>query len=250
MNESRLVGYVINLDRHSERIKRFYQQDEADFFTRVSAIDKNILNILEDNSLFFNLQKTFELINRYPATGEIACTLSHIKCWKEIANNYTLSDNEFALIAEDDLLLTPYFKHKVRAVIQLLTEMPNVELVILQKLGLHNPSWRITESGNSLTYFTPQNYMYCNSDGSSLYLIKKLLAKKLISYLQSQKPYWLADQFSLFVELQNILMIKPSIGYVDETIESDIEQERELLRQQYTDFNDFFLKNTHTTNEK
>ncbi len=235
MNESRLVGYVINLDRHSERIKQFYQQDEADFFTRISAVDKNILNILEDNSLFFNLQKTFELINRYPATGEIACTLSHIKCWKEIANNHTLSDSEFALIAEDDLLLTPYFKHKVKAVIQLLTEMPNVELVILQKLGLHNPSWRITESGNgnSLTYFMPQSHLYCDNDGSSLYLIKKSLVKKLILYLQSQKPYWLADQFSLFVELQNILMIKPSIGYVDETIESDIEEERQVARQRY-----------------
>ena len=99
-------GYVINLTRSKERLYRFNQHPDAKFFTRLEAIDKNdfehISNV--ENLLF---DQTFVQSHYHRASvslGEICCTLSHIKAWKMIAEDQSLNDDDFAVVAEDDII--------------------------------------------------------------------------------------------------------------------------------------------------
>lgn len=83
-------------------------------FIPVLAINPSLIDSI-DASLFFNKTKAFEKLNRQITNEEIAHTLSHIKCWREIAENNELSDEDFALIAESDIQLVNNFENLVQS---------------------------------------------------------------------------------------------------------------------------------------
>lgn len=223
-----LQGYVINLDRHPQRLEKFNQHPDAKYFQRVRAVDKLDLEKVGDLSFLFDIEQSRKFIYRTLTSGEIACTLSHIRCWKAVAENPELMDHDFAIIAEDDLILVSQFSQILQQLQQPLTQMKEVDWVILQKLGLYQ-SLTIYQ-GSDLTFHHPTHSQHCDSDGSSLYLIRKSKAKQLLEKLHSQKPFWLADQFSYFCDLNKILIANQLLGYVNEQFESDLEMERELSR--------------------
>lgn len=225
-----LQGYVINLDRHPERLFKFYQQPEARLFQRIPAVDKQILALLGNGNLLFDVEGLAKKIQRPITLGEVGCTLSHIKVWQAIAENSQISDHDFVLVAEDDVKLIENFQSYLRPLVQSVLEQP-LDLVILQKLGLYSNNIALFNSG-VLTYSSPTLSIHCDNDGSALYLIRKAKAKSLVAELASRKPDWLADQFSAFCDLERIAILSHQFGYIEENSPSDLEQERNIARQQ------------------
>ena len=217
-------GYVINLDRQPERLTHFYQQPGSEIFQKVSAVDRKVLDIIGNKEFFFDVATFTRMIPRGPTMGEIACTLSHIKCWQLIALDESIDEDEFCLIAEDDITLLPTSKDTpskfldiVSDIAKAVEDMP-VELVKLQMLS-YRESNLFTGSGNislSKSIATELDSSYDNT-GSALYLIRKSLTLSIMHKLKTKKPYWLADGFTKFCNPENIMMTLPLLGYIQNT---------------------------------
>lgn len=218
-------GYVINLTRSKERLYRFNQHPDAKFFTRLEAIDKNdfehISNV--ENLLF---DQTFVQSHYHRASvslGEICCTLSHIKAWKMIAEDQSLNDDDFAVVAEDDIILAPRFAYSVR---QLIDNMRKSEsnIVLLHKIGGRIPFWKsaISTGYEEIKPVVFLNHNEYDNDGASLYLIRRSFAKKMTEKCQGIKPFWLADIFTAFCESNHITVANPLLGSITEWSDSYI----------------------------
>lgn len=75
-----MKGYVINLDRQPERLTHFYKQSGSEIFERVPAVDRKVLELIGEKEFFFDTSTFSQFVPREIAMGEIACTLSHIRC--------------------------------------------------------------------------------------------------------------------------------------------------------------------------
>ncbi len=226
-------GYVINLDRQPERLTHFYQQLGSEIFQKVSAVDRKVLDIIGNKEFFFDVATFTRMIPRGPTMGEIACTLSHIKCWQLIALDESIDEDEFCLIAEDDITLLPSNKNTPSKFLDVVSDISKaledtpVELVKLQMLS-YRESNLFTGNGNislSKSIATGFDASYDNT-GSSLYLIRKSLTQTIMHKLKTKKPYWLADGFTKFCNPENIMMSLPLLGYVKGNLSSDLEEER------------------------
>lgn len=224
-------GYVINLDRRTDRLFQFYQQQEAHPFQRVAAVDRAILALIGDGREVFNTALSYQYIQRPITLGEIGCTLSHIKTWKLIAENNQLADDDFAVVAEDDVKLIANFSTYLSACMAHF-KASQADIVLLQKLELAKGGNVTLFTGGDLNYFVPSSASASDNDGSSLYLMRKSKAIALLKRLEAEKPAWLADQFSLFCELDRMIVLSQLFGYVPPETESDLENERILARQQ------------------
>ena len=235
-------GYVINLDRQPERLTHFYQQPGSEIFQKVSAVDRKVLDIIGNKEFFFDVATFTRMIPRGPTMGEIACTLSHIKCWQLIALDESIDDDEFCLIAEDNVTLLPIEKNTPSTFLSVVSDITKVledtlvELVKLQMLS-YRESNLFTGSGNislSKSIATGLDASY-NNTGSALYLIRKSLTQAIMQKLKTKKPYWLADCFTKFCNPENMMMSLPLLGYVQDNFPSDLEEEREMQRQGYSE---------------
>ena len=196
----KLTCYVIYASERIERLSHFLQCASDSHVVPISAVTKEQVSLLGNSSALFNLKKAEELLDRTPNNKEIAHTLSHIQCWKTIAENEQLQDDDFALIAESEI-------HPVENFIQHATHYANkyssYGIIKLQHDGDARSGERLFQIGDepyALIYSDINQYNY----GCSLYLIRKNVAKKLTALLSETKPYWLADQFTVFHEPQNI----------------------------------------------
>ena len=233
-------GYVINLDRQPERLTHFYQQPGSEIFQKVSAVDRKVLDIIGNKEFFFDVTTFTQMIPRGPTMGEIACTLSHIKCWQLIALDESIDEDEFCLIAEDDITLLPTNKNTpskfldvVSDIAKTLENMP-VELVKLQMLSYRESNLFIGSGNISLSksIATELDSSYDNT-GSALYLIRKSLTLSIMHKLKTKKPYWLADGFTKFCNPENIMMALPLLGYIQNNFSCDLEEERVQQMQIY-----------------
>ena len=176
-------------------------------FIPVLAINPSQIDSI-DASLFFNKTKAFEKFNRQITNEEIAHTLSHIKCWREIAENNELSDEDFALIAESDIQLVNNFENLVQSYAN---KYPSYGIIKLQKNGEYYSNKRLFQEGDepdAIIYGDINKY----NNGCSLYLIRKDIAKKLSLSLNESKPYWLADHFIEFHNPKNIAQANYLLG--------------------------------------
>lgn len=93
--------FVINLKRAVERKKymtNLLQHIDVFDYEFIDAVDgRNLLNT--DVELFFDTKLSYARYGRELSLAEIACALSHHKCYSEIVNK----DLEYALILEDDI---------------------------------------------------------------------------------------------------------------------------------------------------
>lgn len=231
-----LKGFVINLDRHPDRLYQFNQHSDSKYFFRIPAVDKKVIELGNYADFLFNRKALETAIHRQVTLGEIGCTLSHIKTWQAIAEDNDLTDNDFAVVAEDDIQLITHCFDYLNSIVPQLKSF-HADIIILHKLGLYTENKPGLFSGKDLTYRIPQNRFMIDNDGSALYLIRKSKAQKLTQYLETHKPYWLADQFSQFCELAKIFILSEMFGYIPENATSDLEQERDLARHQAKNFN-------------
>ena len=95
--------FLINVDRHRQRL----EQSEAEFashgiaFTRVSAVDH--LDLTDEEMERVASKANPPEIKYHINSGEIACYLSHINVWRQIAKG----DSAMAFVFEDDVQFAP-----------------------------------------------------------------------------------------------------------------------------------------------
>lgn len=196
----KLTCYVIYASEKIEGLSHFLQCASDSHVVPIPAVTKEQVSLLGNSSALFNLKKAEEILNRTPNNKEIAHTLSHIHCWKAIAENEQLQDNDFALIAESEIQPVENF---IQHAISYANKYSSYGIIKLQHDGDARSGERLFQAGDepdALIYGDTNQYNY----GCSLYLIRKNVAKKLTVLLRETKPYWLADQFTAFHEPQNI----------------------------------------------
>ena len=204
----KLTCYVIYASEKIERLSHFLQCTSDSHVVPIPAVTKEQVSLLGHSSALFNLNKAEELLNRTPKNKEIAHTLSHIQCWKAIAENKQLQDNYFALIAESEIQPVENF---IQHTIHYANKYSSYGIIKLQHDGESRSGERLFQIGDepyALIYGDINQYNY----GCSLYLIRKNIAKKLTALLSETKPYWLADQFTAFHEPQNIAQARYLLG--------------------------------------
>lgn len=182
-----------------------------------------------------------QLCGRKIAQGEIACTLSHILCWQKIAQNDMLADKDFAIIAEDDIVLSADFEEITRAILQNPILKEDYKLIILHKLSMQFFIGSEPMNKDEYRLIKLSHISQAREDGAALYLLRKDRAKELIHYLAGNKPYWLADQFNLVCPIKNTLILYPYLGHIDENLGSDLQEEREIVEADLIKYNQAFL---------
>ena len=196
----KLTCYVIYASEKIEGLSHFLQCASDSHLVPIPAVTKEQVSLLGNSSALFNLKKAEELLDRIPNNKEIAHTLSHIQCWKTIAENEQLQDNDFVLIAESEIQPVENF---IQHTIHYANKYSSYGIIKLQHDSESRSGERLFQIGDepyALIYGDINQYNY----GCSLYLIRKNIAKKLTALLRETKPYWLADQFTAFHEPQNI----------------------------------------------
>ena len=204
----KLTCYVIYASEKIEGLSHFLQCASDSHVVPIPAVTKEQVSLLGNSSALFNLKKAEELLDRTPNNKEIAHTLSHIQCWKAIAENEQLQDNDFVLIAESEIQPVENF---IQHTIHYANKYSSYGIIKLQHNGDARSGERLFQIGDepyALIYGDINQYNY----GCSLYLIRKNIAKKLTALLSEAKPYWLADQFTAFHEPQNIAQARYLLG--------------------------------------
>ena len=107
--------YLINLDRATDRLELMQKEFEKCEITyeRISAVDAKTLD-----------SSTYKIKNKYDrdlVPGEIGCYLSHVKTLE----TFLASENDFALIIEDDAILVDDFKSAVEHALSNYEELSN-----------------------------------------------------------------------------------------------------------------------------
>ena len=196
----KLTSYIIYGSEKAEKLNHFLKYADNSVVIPIAAISKEQVKLLGNSSALFNINKNNEESNRQVDEKEIARTLSHIQCWKAIAENQQLQNNDFALIAESEILLVENF---MQHAINYANKYSDYGIIKLQHDGAHRSGERLFQVGDepyAIIYGDTNQYNY----GCSLYLIRKDVAKKLTTLLNETKPYWLADQFTAFHDPKNI----------------------------------------------
>lgn len=204
----KLTCYVIYASEKIERLSHFLQCASDSHVIPISAVTKEQVSLLGNSSALFNLKRAEELLERTPNDKEIAHTLSHIQCWKAIAENELLQNNDFVLIAESEIQPVENF---IQHAINYANKYSSYGIIKLQRDGKTPACERLYQASDepdALIYGDTNQYNY----GCSLYLIRKDVAKKLTALLSETKPYWLADQFTAFHEPQNIAQARYLLG--------------------------------------
>ena len=196
----KLTSYIIYDSEKAETLNHFLKYADNSVVIPITSISKEQVKLLGNSSALFNINKNNEERNRQIDEEEIARTLSHIQCWKAIAENQQLQNNDFALIAESEILL---IENCMQHAINYANKYSDYGIIKLQHDGTHRSGERLFQVGDepyAIIYGDTNQYNY----GCSLYLIRKDVAKKLTTLLNETKPYWLADQFTAFHDSKNI----------------------------------------------
>lgn len=168
-----LHTWVINLDRAPQRLQRISRQldDAALAWTRIAAVDGRALTAEQRAALDADTYRRRHGME--PAPGELGCYLSHVAAMRAFLG----SPHAFAVILEDDALLTP----ALPAVLQGLVANPG-RWDMVKLSGVHSGTpQRVLEiaPGHWLAV------MLTRCTGSSAYLVNRRAAE---SYLRGLLP--------------------------------------------------------------
>ena len=107
-------NYLINLDRATDRLELMNSEFEkcGMTFKRITAVDAKTL---DHSTYIVNNQYDRELV-----PGEIGCYLSHVKTLE----TFLKSENDYAIIIEDDAILVHDFKSIVEKALHIYPDLP------------------------------------------------------------------------------------------------------------------------------
>ena len=195
---AKILKYVLGLDG-ANRFESFYSVGApAKDFVPYSAVDNRDNHVTDDE---FDVELFRSRWHREPTPAERGCMLSHVKMWED----FVASDADWALIAEDDVLISPDAEAVVNAII---TKYPQVQLVNLCdaysfKAGTMNPRLDYIRL-SLLSPFVHGKYRMGKLYGSTrlgctgLYLISRSGAELLLKQLKDKAPGTVADDYKLY----------------------------------------------------
>ena len=195
---AKILKYVLGLDG-ANRFESFYSVGApAKDFVPYSAVDNRDNHVTDDE---FDVELFRSRWHRDPTPAERGCMLSHVKMWED----FVASDADWALIAEDDILISPDAEAVVNAII---TKYPQVQLVNLCdaysfKAGTMNPRLDYIRL-SLLSPFVHGKYRMGKLYGSTrlsctgLYLISRSGAELLLKQLEDKAPGTVADDYKLY----------------------------------------------------
>ena len=208
----RITKYVLGLDG-ANRFDSFYSVGApAQGFVRYSAVDNRDNHVTASE---FDAEAFHQRWHRDPRPAEKGCMLSHVKMWKE----FVASDADWALIAEDDALISSDAQAVVEAII---TKYPQVQLVNLSdsfandagKLNPHVEYIRLS----LLSPFLYGKYRMGKPYGSwplvctGLYLISRSGAELLLKQFESKVPGTVADDYKLYQQWGvDVRLVQPGL---------------------------------------
>jgi len=190
--------YIVNLlsaterKKHMENVIGQYNFIEPIF---VEAVDGRIMTEEERNAAF-DYEKSYKEYGRVLRNGEVGCTLSHYKIYKQMIK----SEDKSVIVFEDDLedlsemnkdflaSIKPYYETNIPTVILL---SGNYQYYKLKKIDSKHKLATVFDA-----YFT------CS------YIINR----KAAEIISNEKPFWLADDWGYFKSKGvRIFGIKPHI---------------------------------------
>jgi len=195
---AKILKYVLGLDG-ANRFDSFYSVGApAQDFIRYSAVDNRDNHVADEE---FDVEFFRSRWHRDPSPAEKGCMLSHVNMWRD----FIASDADWALIAEDDILISPDAEAVVNAII---TKYPQVQLVNLSdsfandagKLNPHVEYIRLS----LLSPFVHGKYRMGKPYGTwplictGLYLISRSGAELLLKQLEDKVPGTVADDYKLY----------------------------------------------------
>ena len=230
--------YLISLARDEARREMFFSQpDTADFrlFDAVNTMEEE----WEALGRKYDLARFEARYRRKPTKGELGCTFSHLGVYKSIAEDASISEEEYCLVCEDDALFNHDFQASVE---QLIAQESEADIILVGQskipdfddaiLEIEFPTPLIGQTvqiGDSPYHYS---YPYRNYfAGTVAYLIKKSAARKLC--FTEEAPFWLADDFILF-ERQfglDILVVRPLMAIENPALMSNLAAARNSLEQ-------------------
>ncbi|MDR3187136.1 MAG: glycosyltransferase family 25 protein [Holosporaceae bacterium] len=169
-SNDKVMAYLLNLDRATDRLDSVMPKIErlGCPFERISAVDGTLLSEKYIGSVadLGTYKKYFRML---PEAGTIGCSLSHEKAWRKFLE----SDNEFAVIFEDDAYFDP---QELSETIQLLIRKKDLWDVVGFELNHRGHPMKIAPlpKGKFLAaYLTDVKHAGC-------YLINRSAAHKLL----------------------------------------------------------------------
>lgn len=195
---AKILKYVLGLDG-ANRFEPFYSVGvPAKDFVPYSAVDNRDNHVTDEE---FDVELFRSRWHRDPTPAERGCMLSHVKMWED----FVASDADWALIAEDDVLISPDAEVVVNAII---TKYPQVQLVNLCdahsfKAGTMNPRVEYIRL-SLLSPFVHGKYRMGKLYGSTrlgctgLYLISRSGAELLLKQFENKAPGTVADDYKLY----------------------------------------------------
>ena len=174
-------------------------------------------------------------------SGEIACFLSHRKCWEEFIE----SDFEWALIGEDDIFLSEKSKKLLTSPDWIPSGVDLVQIGSFQResLGCYVDKKSIK---NLKDGFTLIKMMKPASMGCQLYWINKHAARKALestSVIYEPVDHFLFDQKDSFCKHIQVYTLTPFIAYQDFTASSILTASgRKDIRERKVESENFFNK--------
>ena len=222
--------YLISLDKDIQRRELFFAQpDTADFvvFSAINTMQKEWDELAE----VFNPTKFEQHYGRNVTKGEIGCTLSHLAVYRQIVEDQNVTENDYALVCEDDALFNANLSPKT---IALLTEKCDADIVLIGQskiaefddveLEINYPttfSFLRQTIGDGTVSYPYKSYFA----GTVAYLIKKSAARAFLKQLEQEKPFWLADDFLLFENQFKINnnVVRPLVAIENPQLVSNLE---------------------------
>ena len=195
---AKILKYVLGMDG-ANRFESFYSVGvPAKDFVPYSAVDNRDNHVTDEE---FDVELFRSRWHRDPTPAERGCMLSHVKMWED----FVASDADWALIAEDDVLISPDAEVVVNAII---TKYPQVQLVNLCdacsfKAGTMNPRVEYIRL-SLLSPFVHGKYRMGKLYGSTrlgctgLYLISRSGAELLLKQFENKAPGTVADDYKLY----------------------------------------------------
>lgn len=222
--------YLISLDKDVQRRELFFAQpDTADFavFSAINTMQKEWEELAE----VFNPTKFEQHYGRNVTKGEIGCTLSHLAVYRQIVEDQNVTENDYALVCEDDALFNANLSPNTTA---LLTEKCDADIVLIGQskiaefddveLEINYPTTFsfLRQTVGDVTVADPYKSYFA---GTVAYLIKKSAARAFLKQLEQEKPFWLADDFLLFeTQFQiNNKVVRPLVAIENPQLASNLE---------------------------
>ena len=194
--------YLINLKDSTERRERAMEEISRYPFMDIEWVEavngKKLTE--EETARLFNRKKFCSRYHREPLPGEIGCTLSHKECYRRLL----CSENEYALILEDDVcFLSPEdVEYVFKRVIGLLP-LEEECIITFTRHMIYYPK-------NSSRIGTYTLYRLWSAYGTCAYLVNKQAARRLLSI---ERPFLVANDFE-YMAKHGILVqgIYPSLA--------------------------------------